>query len=333
MSETATTPATTPPPSDDFEDVDALLAELGPEATEVQIYQVERGGRHNYLETWEPSEFSLDAVKERWGGGRFQVRLKGPGRGYIKQRAFRIAGPSLLAPAGLPAALATGPQAAPTSSPEVTELRREVASLRELIQGQERGSRFEEMIALTRLLTERERPAVDPVDTLLKGIELAEKMGSGSSGYSEVLNRLGVPLLDFLQEQAAKEKGAPPGAPKQPAALPAGSGQPSPDIHAPAWVPSLAPWVPQLLQLAAAGRNPQLYAALIVDTLEGNPDQTPLALLRDAVGQGDAFLAEFYQHVPDALQRSEWFGELFGEIQGLLFGDDGDDTEEGDYDG
>jgi hypothetical protein len=86
----------------------------------------------------------------------------------------------------------------------------------------------------------------------------------------------------------------------------------------------LGPWIPQLLALAAGGKDPVLYASVIQDQL---PEES-LRMLAYVVS-GTGFADSFYLQFPDARAHRAWFDELIAVLREDLGGEpDVQETEE-----
>lgn len=309
------------------EDVLAVLAQLGESAPSVDVFRRnQRTRRYEFVDNLPAESFSLDVVKDSWGGGEYQVRPKNPAGQYIKgtTRTFTIA--------GAPREPSAEPDPAPTPDPLAGQL----GTLRDLMQGirddlrerrasggtdpLELGIKLAGQIQqantplleqLIKLSTSKREEARDPLEMLDHVLEVADRVRAGSSGESSgVVNQLGRELITLFRESrgaaAARPTPGPRGAPPV---------TPNRDPSEPSWVPFMAQSVPSLLQLARAGRDPNTYAVVLLDQLP----EPAVEYLGRLLGEGDSFRDSFYLRFPEtAADHRYWFDQLFDALRAEL---------------
>ena len=334
-------------------DVEQLLGELGDQASKVYLERVERrSGRRAWLDTINLDIFQdglgfLAHVRERFGGGLFQIRVHDANGDYVKggYRRFEIEGPPKLIgeeeredrdrgdaaeAAAAAAAASEGPYRVlgelmkefvatmrrPTDTPPAPNPLDMATKMVEMVNAQ--VSPFLETLAKGG----RDR---DPWDAFDRGIEMgaliAERAGD------DVMAPLAREVISFLREARSgggtprdvvarmrEQMGQNPGA--------QGSNTPAQRVEvaqdAPEWARRLAPWLPQLLGWAAAGKRPDLYAEVVLDNL-GDLEVDWLAAQFD--GRPEEFVAAFYRYFPKAAERRTWFDAFFAAVGDLLTAD------------
>jgi hypothetical protein len=243
-------------------DPQAVIAELGAEASLVTLYRQDPSApsRFAYLDSFPADGFSLDAVRNTYGGGNYRLHIRDQGRRVKRQFGFTIdarfkgAAPQ---PAELPAPLVPAGAAPRAIDPQVAELREGMKALQEVVRtlaaAQTRpqadpmelavkiaaGFQAAQTAAFQQLQTMQEgnrgggkgATFSDMRELLLEGIRLGEeKAGAAGPGAGdpmlETVNRLGPPLLNLLdrglRQEAARGNGHahPVGAPPPAPAAP-----------------------------------------------------------------------------------------------------------------
>lgn len=323
-------------------EVRRILQELGVEDpdAEGQLAKVTlsrrdgRGSNYAWLETFEdPEEFTLEAVRERYGGGEYQARLMDPAGQFIKTRTFKIAGPSKRPPEEEPAPRATPELEAVRV--QLEELRAELARAREpkgsdalldmfkivvpMMTAMQQASATA-MAPLLEALAKRDKPALDPLEMLERAADLLERRngGGGSGGYEGVIREVGLPLLGKLhelahQERAPGELANPESAPvlhRRPVPPPPVSGSPM----LPPWAQLIAPHLEGLLTLATVRADP----AFAVEKVLENASEEELSFIGDQLDKGDDGRAEFFALFPPAMRYRSWFDSFFDALDDAL---------------
>jgi hypothetical protein len=293
----------------------AILETIGTSGAKVQLYKIENGDRA-FCETFAASDFDLDTVREKYGPGQFEARFKKDGR-FLKPSStrFRIAGvpqrPAVVLPTpspldariekleGMIERIAQG-GAAQTMNPM------ELAAQFGAIAAQNMTSMIAVMQTLQNGNGGGKKSDEDELEKFMRMFDLVDKIrgdgGGGGSGmdWGAIAN-----VVTGIVDRAKTVEAAQPNAP----ALPPGpTPTPEGDMRMMSRWLVLRKEVPKLLQRAAAGKDPELYASLI---LEEHP-QAVDALVQwiESAGE-DAVLTEFYQVYPDCTQFRPWFDALF----------------------
>lgn len=327
----------------DDEDADPELrraiAELGDDVGSVIIYRYPpEGGRRYYCGSMGAGEFSLDAVKQEYGGGKFHFRVQNS-QGQYKASAYVTIDPRVqpraervtaAAPAGALGDQATflmltrildrldRQPAAPTSASDPMELTAKLGT----IAAQQTAS----MVALVTGMMGKKGgggdglDAAGVVDIIRLGMELAGERGGnggGSDSYGPVLE-LGRGLLQLAQKggtnDVAKPAPGPVGSGGPGTALVSRGGAPPADppaVSGPPWIPIVRPFVPQLIERAKVNKSAERIAW---DLEEDHP--TAYDWLRGQLGspERDTFINAFFTAFPAANDYRAWFLELFAAV-------------------
>lgn len=312
------------------EEIEGILAELGPTELrewKVSIYRASVGGEQ-YLETWTADAFSLEALRARFGGGRYVLRVLRPSGRYHVQRRVQIAGRP------------KDPESSEDSDSETPDRVDTLeAAVRHLTERFERfyedmrhpdqfqavdplalatsmvGAVQEATRPVQELLLERARSSAEHersmFDVFSQGIELALQLKSEHEGernpYDKVIARAIEPLAKLVDRASAPGTGGP----EQTSNLPATSDMirydrlPDPD-DPPRWTRFVGRYLPQLVGWASRGTNPELRAALLAEELGAGHLRPVLSELTR-----DGFREEFFRAVPDAAEWREWFSDFF----------------------
>lgn len=289
------------------ESLRGFLSRLAGEGAEsVKVYRRNRGGHREYLTTLTLDQVSEEAIQESLGGGRYTAQLINSEGLYITggSTTFTIAGAS---------------KPWPPPEPEVDQLSAE--QLLELARAQqpEPKDRTEIYTALITAVSSilapiiagamarGESPAGGDFENFVRAFELGRTATEGEGGYERVIRELGAPTLKLLEKGIEQGKTAAPAA----ARAPGPPGAPGPAElapHAPPWVQQVAPYVPALIRFADEGRNPGLYADVILD----QASETILPLL-DSWGV-DGLLQALEGYFPDLSPRAGWIRSLLEEM-------------------
>lgn len=316
----------------------------------IDVYRHDRvTNAQAYMGKMGVAEFDLDAVRKRWGGGKFQFRAIKGGNTYVKAKTVEIAGPyrdfSRVADeeeeeerTSRREAEANAKREALANAPVLQAVESLSADIRMLLQGMRNPPREAENAnpaAMTRELMQtvqtmiqpymemmrdrvdstRDRDDRDPLEYFRMGMEMARDSGGGDSDpYGSVLRNLGLPLLQQLQTAGALERlGA--GNP--------GMMNPNPPTETTMAEPTdalgaLAPWIPTLQAWAKARTNPEIRADFVVDEL---PSRW-LDMLEEFVGEGDA-LTKFFTRYPATMEYRVWYERFIGGLRENFGTDEG----------
>lgn len=183
-----------------------------------------------------------------------------------------------------------------------------------------------------------------PIDAVKTAIEMMKEMREGLSSMEPGSNppdavavlagQLPKMLDSVVQIMAAKAGGGgdmmtpPPPVPAQPApvagSLPAGVHPPAGDVQVPMTIRMMGSYVPRLVKLAQAGKDPALYAEVTVDNIPPNM----MGYLREFCLRETA-VDEVLQAYPHLREFEEWSREFFDAVRTVVLGEDADDDEEG----
>lgn len=314
---------------DVVDELQQLLEQVG-DRGRFKLYRIE-GGEAAYVCSGEPGAFSEDWVRDEHGGGKYELRIRGPGGEVRGSKRFTVVGPPKIPAAAAPAAAVPAPAVSDALLQELRDLRRAIASPPA---AQPTGNPMEiaaammgSMVPIVTTLMEAVKPARgssgpsmgEMMELFQQGLELGKAMSGEGGGVAAALSPMIAPLSEILKQQAATG-----GAPRA-AALPAGPNPGAPAVPVSPLV-ALRPFIGKLLQKAAAGSDPGLYADVIAD-------EYPPAVewVTDQVEQrgADSVLAEFTTLYPPTGQYSDWFRQL---LQGLVADPEPDETENGEGD-
>ncbi len=327
--------------SDDF---DAFLAEAraqGGDDAVVDCYRYdesEKGKGRFFVGRIDVDDYSIAAVEERFGGGKWYLRLRYRSGKYIKSMVVRIEGP----PKAKAPAVDEG-QPPPSLMQSLMDTQRAILGRLEDLRrepppppapgadpfsmGVSLLTTFQALIEPYQkaILKQNTAPASEPFDfkRLVSIFEQGVKMGalqSDSSGdpMTEVLSKMLPPIVTALGG------GSSPGPPAPGVEGMAENPPPDnrlPEYQRPPWDAALAPALPHLLKWARDAKNPAIRAAFVADDI---PDAALPALVTQ-MERGPEFLAEFFALHPEARQQEAWFREFWEELAGCF---DYGDTEE-----
>lgn len=302
----------------------------------------EGGGEREWLEKWPADGFELDAVRQKFGGGKYQFRLLDAGGRYVKAKTVRLAGRPKPWPRPEPE-----PEPGPYDSPAgggaamIAELRRLSDRFEQMYrdlrqpdpryQEQNPADLFASMMTAVNSATEPLRDAFRElsqrdrheesavVSALLKGLEIGASRSQGN-GYDSVIDRLGVPLLEYLQGQGNTAPGPPSSLANPPADATTMIDSSKLAEKRPRWVNFLAPYVPALLTMAERGLTPELRAAVLLDEIPGGL----YPQIHDELSR-DGFRDEFFAAVQGADAHREWLMAFFDAAVRELSPEDPDD--------
>lgn len=304
---------------DDF-DLDDFLAGF-PESRQVYVFRREKGSS-KFLDGVDVEGFDLRQMRDIFGGGKFQLRLKDPqGRWLPGSRTVEIEGPRKVY-----ARDAEAERDDDDDDDAFEEIRRQVGDLAGLVgrliearqQPNPGGDRLDDMLKMARLMKElRPDPTPapasngDPIATFLQGLEIGRELSSGGGGLGSLAERLALPLVDLMQSN----RNTPPGLPQAPAAAAPGpaldpSKIPNPP---PRWAQFLPPMLPDLAAWAEAGKDPELCADWIVDSIPPGY-HTPIL----AEVSRPELLREIAAAFEPARLFPEWFGAFLERVRAVL---------------
>jgi hypothetical protein len=328
-------PAPDPLTDDELPAADALstmLAELAGSSDEsnVTVYRDGKNQELGYLFKCAPEAFSLDDLRDKYGGGRFRLFITRNGTLY-RNRVVIVEPPMQR-------------EAMPAASVDIAAVIREgfaaqaealakvvARPLPSLLQ----GANLPEVItaaagaltALRALFPAPPPPAPAPavenesraVDRFIKAFELARDLQAkgGGAGDDDGGGVMGIvrelirsPIIGQAMAAAASAPRAAPAVVPKPAQPAAVTHQPQPASEPEPEADPMAQYVALLCDCADKGADVSLYADLIVD-------RAPDALLRPLLAQLDP-LAELESRYPQITERRAWFNELVDELRRSL---------------
>lgn len=300
---------------------DDVLGELEDDAADryvVAIWRrVEQGaklGKLEYLARFSTGEFSLDAVRDRFGGGSYEFRVMRKddhGREkYHRTRSMVLAGapkhPGENGPALVGSPVSVVP---PPASEELRLVREELerarranASVRrklEELANRPKASPLEWITALAPIVLPLLKPARPGSDEFVRALELGVKLGGrGGDGDGGALGPIIDKALGVVSTIAqngrhdASSQTAPQAAIASNGAASAAGGVAQHKL-APLWMQRAAPYFPVLMSWAKAGDDPAARVGFVLEALD---EQT-----RDELGracEADDFVANALAALP-----------------------------------
>lgn len=319
----------------------ALMAELGSiDGSRCTVHRAEKNQPLEYVFACSPSEFSLDDLRDKYGGGTFRLFVTKPGHtgvwrnmlvhvartagtpmaadpnaamlsvmreGFARQAEVLKAALAPQVPAGEPVTMATIlpqlPAIITAAAAAITALRPPTPAPAPVAQSKDSG-----------------------IELFIKGVELAQDLRGGGDGDGGGL--MGI-LREFVkspmmgaavqamaaQPQATHQPTRPALAAPQPQAAPVPAPAPTPTdqpMNAPN--AALAHYLGMLCAMSQNGKDPALYADLVLDNA---PDQLLDELL--AADDGVAYLA---QYQPQVANHRQWFTQLINIVRDAMTGPD-----------
>ena len=335
-------PATAP----EIDAISQLLDEL-PADGEVQIHRKGPTGTLEYEGVMQPGEFSLEAVRNTYGGGAYVFRVMGPdGHGrkvYRQQRQYSIAGDRKEPPPVRAAAVEVVAQRSATDErldrlermierqlTRDVEPRNESRTLMELlpllIQAQQsRGDPMEMAVKIAAMMKDMQTPSApapvltDALQLFEKGLDLGRKMNRGAApaepegpSIFETLAPLAQQVVGVIEKGMTMRAEPAPTAPSSPHAQPAQPqlGQPHQVQLTSPIAQRVQPYLPQLIKWAQQGKNARFYAQLVMDNIS---DADAEAFGPEVVAPG--FVETMFAQLPELRAVYAWAAEFFAEIQ------------------
>lgn len=322
-----------------------LLADIGGIDSEsrVNVYRAlqskgMKGGA--YLFSCHPAEFSLDKLRDAYGGGDYRVHVRSNGRLVANQlvsiEEAKKPQPDIIMPAR-------------TDSSDVTKLgelmMQGFQQLGQLVAqsvgrpqsdaSQTRRELLQDMVTMKQLFGDSRSDPSSIMEMFLRGVEFAKGDGSPPPGEStatdvllEAMRTFGRPIAEAAMSQLPKAGALPqvgvmaaPGA-VPPLPNPAPEQSPQPAAANPDQLSEhdnmMRMYVAMLVNLAREQRDPSLYAELILDQAPENMIEQILAL-----PDVTEYLAKW---APEVRRHREWVESLKAEIVQLLQEDSASDT-------
>lgn len=302
--------------------VEAFLDSLGESAKSITltVQDEKEKTRWNYLARIPLDDFSLEGIKEQYGGGRYRARILDEDQHYVKggSFAFAIDGRFKRPSAEVPGPSPSAPPPSSASAPESTAL----GELKEVVRQQgdmmirlmEKMSSQPDPLSMVLKVAEVMKPNAGPSQSMdlagmfglfstifTKGMELGQN-ATGEGGYVPVLKELGAPLLGMLTERLQKGEAALEKVNKSGITTVA---PPKATLDS-----FIKIYMPQLLMLARMGKDPELYADVMLD-------QVPDIWVEELVGrvQQPDFVDKLKALYPDIVPHEAWFKKLADSIR------------------
>jgi hypothetical protein len=296
-------------------DVERVLAELGENASTVTIYRMDdtKPGKWDFLARYTAPEFSIERVKEQFGGGEYRAIIVDATQGPLNAAYFsidsRFTGKLFANTPALHGAVASGDAfkdkllevlllkaLTPPPAPPPRDDLDMVLKVAQIFKGGDSGN-----------VSEQVNNMIQTAVTLAQSMNPPEGLAGLAGSFLPVINKL---IPDTPAEPAARrvlparvptatpsltvqQPPAPAPAPNPPARV-AGS-------IAPSWLAPFRSFAGALTMLADTGSDPTTYADVVLDYLQGHEDT--FAAAAQAMLDG-TMLADVYKLAP-AMQLSE----------------------------
>lgn len=347
-----------PEGDDAFAEILRIREELGDRGAEARVILMRKlpSGPMAHVGELSAQDFSMGRVIKDWGGGHYEAVFYS-GKAKIGSAVVFDVDPAI--PTRIPEAV-TGPttrevpstdHGLPSADPRMSALEQTVGRMADLMNQlvvqiatqpkvspeQQFGAR--EAMELALRMAEQMKPA--PVaqefgaDAMIKLLQAGIDMGRSAEGKDDDGGLAGVakmfagPISKILETSMERERRAPPlsGVPAaangqviRPAVSTALAAAEVP-MAGPAWLIHLRPHLPTILGWARAGKDPGLYAEVIVDNL------SPGARLElEARAKEDGFVDQALAGLPVEFQPySAWATEVLTTIKDILTSTDTDD--------
>lgn len=332
---------------DPYAEILRIRDELGDRGAEARVVLMRRlsSGAMAHVGEISAQDFTMGRVIKEWGGGHYEAAFY-HGRAKLGAAIVFDVDPSI--PTRIPEAV-TGPRlpdvtavstaGAPIADPRLGQLEQALSRTGDLLQQlvvqlasnkpQETfGAReaTELAIRLAELMKPNgaPAPAFDPaviVDLIRSGIDLGRSSEGGENSMWPVIERFAGPVTDVLKSALEREKRVSPlsdtpvaanGHATRPAVSSAPQ-MPALPPSAPAWMVHLRPQIPTLLAWARAGKDPALYAEVILDNLDPGARMELMA----KVGE-PGFVDQALASLPMFAPYSAWATAVLTNIKELL---------------
>jgi hypothetical protein len=305
-------------------DLETLMAEIGPQTKKVSLYRQDdkSATKWHYLTKQDVSEFTMETVKQEFGGGNYKARFIDERGVYITQFLFSIDPrfkPQLISSTSFSVPPGVSITGDPSGLGEIRETLKQITLiLAQLSQKKEVDplSGMEKLVAIITPLIQRE-PSHTPeasagvekyIDMFTKGMEMGQAMNGDS--YLPVVEKMGMPLLNMLGELVKNGKGVQAKVaqavptnvqvPKEkPQTVPATPGTPNTLER------YLQFYIPQLIALAKQDKDPALYADLMLDQI---PEQF-LSTLHQLLLQ-PTLIEQLVGVHPEIKNYEQWFKDF-----------------------
>lgn len=315
-----------------FEEWQRIRAEFGDDEGKVVLKRRNVKGQLAMLDVMSVADFSIERVMQDWGGGRY-IATAFKNQAKMGQVQFEI---DETIPKRTPVKEIAQPQAAVTvqgqasEDPRIAALERSIQSSNDLIkvmitamvakQGNGGDNALETGLKIAEMITARtpaaEKPSFsDLKDIFIAGIEAkAAAEGGGEEGYLPVLKAFADPISKVLNAALTRDRGT-----MAAGSVPVPVRQPSPAAAPPqlppglAWLVHLQPHLPTLLNWAQEGKDPELYAEVILDNISPG-GQMEIA----QAAQDPEFVSKTLAALPMFTPFSAWATAVLTNMKDLL---------------
>jgi hypothetical protein len=323
---------------EDAQDIEGVISQIDDDEATVTVKRRDPDDPSgwSYLTAMPARAFSLEKIKQEYGGGEYKAFTVDRQKRLIKgvPRLFRI--DKIFKPR--PPVAAT-PEARPGVAPEILALAAKVDQLANVVAAQNSSRETLDyalkIAAVLRGAGGGGGPGLGANDVFgifEKGLEFSRKLNGGGDGderdggdaFDVALKELVKPVARLLETEVERRArirpGAPPAAgaaPSTAALPPAGGGEPMP-ATAPSWLVRLKPFIPQFVALARDGANPTLYADVLVDVMDRKLTAAEVAGIEEEA-QNPAFVDTVLAALPPSCApHGEWFRALLTALQTRL---------------
>lgn len=338
-------PEVSPDDLDAYEQLSRIRVELGGAEGKVVLKRRNSKGQLGALGVMAAVDFSIERVIGDWGGGRY-VAVFYKGDEKLDTMTFEVDEsipprvPDQIKEEIKPQLMFQQPQQ-PREDGRMQTLERSILAMQESIKQQNElirtvvtaalagrasgdgngmgGNALEMGMKIAELIAQR-TPVTQPAfadikDIFLAGLEAKNAAEGGEDGYGGVLKAFAGPIARVLDTAMSNDKRRlmPPPQPAQPG-QPAQPAQPAqPTVQGPAWLIHLQPHLNAILSWAKAGKDPELYAEVILDNVE------PGAQMEiQAAAQDPEFVSKTLAALPMFVPYSAWATAVLTNIKELL---------------
>lgn len=308
----------------DKEEIDIFLEEATIPDSNLVVdgyrYDDEGDGKIRYVHRWTLGEFSLQKVKEIFGGGRWNFRLRKPppSNKHIKSRTILIEGPQKN-PEAIPDdrdPRTFGEKVMDTQAQIVEKLHelrnppRETANVDPINMALSIVGAFDQILGpmreeLREARRDKKGPDFDQLVTIFKqGMELGKlSTPPAADPMGQVMASMLPPLVSAIGGQ--KQPGPmdvltnPPESPMPQETQTMHQDRPP---NRPPWDYLLSQWMPHLVRWARKDSDPELRAAFVVDEIPAEAE----AVLLEQLRRGPEFVSEIVMLHPEIRPWKEW---------------------------
>ena len=310
------------PEEDVGDDLWRALAELGEQSEKILLHRRYPNGRYGFVTEFSPPEFSLMRVRDEHGGGDYIAQFVDTKNRMVGKTPFTIdVKPE--APKPEPVAVASGN--GHTGFEGIKEI-------------------LDRQTELIKALAERQVPDKDPMDLALKlveivtaargeqthpfaemaelfktGVEIGRGAEGGGDSYWPVVEKF-APAIGKVLEAATARENAARGQPRRlpgPSPTPATTPEAPVVLEGPAWLIHLQPHLPVILSWARAGKDPALYAEVILDNLDPGAEMEVAT-----AAKAPDFVEKTVAALPMFKPYSTWATQVLEEMKLLLLQED-----------